>query len=354
VFSIIIPTYNRKKLLSETIDSVLHQSCTNWQLIIVDDNSTDGSYEFFKRLYQNDLRIDIIQQKKKTRGAPSCRNLGVKMAKHELIIFLDSDDLMAPWCIERRHDAITNSKPKDIYLFDALEFTNKKTETYRLRSLQGHQNPLRAFLNLESVWQTSCAVWKKSALEKIGGWDNECQIWQDGEIHIRALLSGLDWIWMETLPDVFIRKHDESLRISNMQNSSVRLISLTKTYMKIGSEMKNSEDKELFIKNYSELIANHCEVMRRDQLAIYLKWFKENNPPVRNKKLIHSYLKLVSKFRVDGIGLKLLYQFRKISIPFKRHNFFSTNDQISPKKLNQLVELNLKSDHPITGVSILK
>jgi glycosyltransferase involved in cell wall biosynthesis len=89
--SVIIPTYNRKEFLGRAIDSVLRQTCQNFELLIIDDGSDDGTDEFVaaygnavRYLYQDNL------------GPAAARNTGIRAARHGLLAFLDSDDCFAP------------------------------------------------------------------------------------------------------------------------------------------------------------------------------------------------------------------------------------------------------------------
>ena len=90
LFSIIIPTYNREKFIVKTIQSVLSQTYTNFELIIVDDGSTDNTEKFVRNVKDN--RIKFFKKENKERGA--ARNYGTNKAKGDYITFLDSDDLL--------------------------------------------------------------------------------------------------------------------------------------------------------------------------------------------------------------------------------------------------------------------
>lgn len=91
-FSIIIPTYNRAGLIGLTINSILNQSYGNFEIIIVDDGSTDNTEEIIKKI--NHQKIIYLKQKNTERGA--ARNLGISYATGEYITFVDSDDLLYP------------------------------------------------------------------------------------------------------------------------------------------------------------------------------------------------------------------------------------------------------------------
>src|SRR6266852_5848274 len=100
--AIITPTKNRLKLLCEAMDSVQRQSFDAWEHIIVDDGSDDGTAEEVARRASADPRVRYLRCPGETAGANVCRNLGVTESCAALIIFLDSDDLLRPQCLEQR------------------------------------------------------------------------------------------------------------------------------------------------------------------------------------------------------------------------------------------------------------
>ena len=100
--SVIIPIYNRATVIGETIESLKRQSYTFWEAIIVDDGSTDNSREIVSGLSNSDTRIKLIQRTKMPKDASVCRNIGIENCRGKDILFLDSDDLLAPCCLEER------------------------------------------------------------------------------------------------------------------------------------------------------------------------------------------------------------------------------------------------------------
>jgi teichuronic acid biosynthesis glycosyltransferase TuaG len=99
--SIITPLYNSGKYVKETIESVLSQTYTNWEMIIVDDCSTDNGVEIIQEYAKKDSRIKLISLAKNS-GAAVARNTAIKVAKGFYIAFLDSDDLWKPEKLERQ------------------------------------------------------------------------------------------------------------------------------------------------------------------------------------------------------------------------------------------------------------
>lgn len=99
--SIIMPNYNCEKFIEETINSVLSQTYNNWELLIVDDCSTDKSVEIIKKFCEQDERIKLFINEKNS-GAAASRNWALREASGKWIAFLDSDDLWLPEKLEKQ------------------------------------------------------------------------------------------------------------------------------------------------------------------------------------------------------------------------------------------------------------
>lgn len=99
--SIIMPLYNSKKYVKESIDSVLTQTYCDWELLITDDCSTDGSFEYVQELIKNEPRARIFKLEKNS-GAAVARNNSINEAAGKFIAFLDSDDLWASNKLEKQ------------------------------------------------------------------------------------------------------------------------------------------------------------------------------------------------------------------------------------------------------------
>ncbi|HSN65370.1 MAG TPA: glycosyltransferase family 2 protein [Fusibacter sp.] len=99
--SIITPSYNSSKFISATINSVLSQTVTHWEMIIVDDCSTDNSVEIIQSCVEKDSRIKLIELTRNS-GAAVARNKAIEMAQGRYIAFLDSDDLWLPSKLEKQ------------------------------------------------------------------------------------------------------------------------------------------------------------------------------------------------------------------------------------------------------------
>ena len=125
--SIIVPLYNTKKLLSETIESVLSQTYTNWEMIIVDDCSTDGSYEYAMTFSEKDQRIQVYKLDCNS-GPGAATKYGFEKAKGEMIAFLDSDDLWMPVKLERQIKFMTDHQ----YEFTCTDYEQINEKSSRI------------------------------------------------------------------------------------------------------------------------------------------------------------------------------------------------------------------------------
>lgn len=144
--SVIVPVYNTEEYLMDAVKSIQDQSFTNWELILIDDGSTDGSGKRCDQFAEVDCRIRVFHTE--NRGYSSARNTGIYNASGEWVIFLDSDDYLAPDALQRMLDrsegsdlvmALYQTIPahtrkedgiKEIYVESLLELGDILTELY--------------------------------------------------------------------------------------------------------------------------------------------------------------------------------------------------------------------------------
>ena len=119
--SVIVPVYNVEKYLSATLDSLLSQTFGDYEVLCVDDGSTDGSLSVLKEYAAKEERIKVVEQS--NRGASAARNAALDRASGEYIAFLDSDDLMHPQMLEVMLRALTETGSDMVYC-DICRFTD--------------------------------------------------------------------------------------------------------------------------------------------------------------------------------------------------------------------------------------
>ena len=130
--SVVIPCYNQEKYVAECLDSVLAQTFSDFEVIVVNDGSTDESLKILEEYAKKDNRIIILNQS--NQGVVASRNNAINMARGKYIYPLDADDLIAPTCLEKLYQAIEKSNYRvvacnvrtfglDSYFFEQPKFT---------------------------------------------------------------------------------------------------------------------------------------------------------------------------------------------------------------------------------------
>lgn len=229
--SIIIPNFNRASYLKESLESVVNQNYTHWEVLVVDDGSSDESKKIVANLIKEDARVKWIERKGNLKGASVCRNLGIKEASGDFVVFLDSDDLLASHCLEQRLEIMNKNPELDFAVFKMQFFENAPGDDQRLWNLKNKESELQRFLKLDAVWQTSGPIWKREALLKIGGFNPHLACWQDIDIHLKALFANLNYKLCYDLPvDCYYRKNSTESISQSSTNSPEKLKSKIKLY----------------------------------------------------------------------------------------------------------------------------
>lgn len=128
LISIIIPVFNREKLLPETLNSIVVQTHSDWECILVDDSSTDGSYIVMKQYEEKDSRFRIFKRPANlNKGANACRNYGFSQALGKYIKWFDSDDIMLSSHLEIAITFLVNNN-LDFVVTDTINFNDETKE----------------------------------------------------------------------------------------------------------------------------------------------------------------------------------------------------------------------------------
>lgn len=217
--SVITPTKNRLQLLTETMDSAAKQTFEAWEHIIVDDGSDDGTADEVKARAASDSRVRYVQRTGTIAGANVCRNIGISQSRAELLVFLDSDDLLAPECLARRVAIMDHNRDLDFATFQTGVFQNTPGDLGRQFNAEILGDDLLRFLLFECPWQTTAPTWRKRALQRIGSFDESLLSWQDIELHVRAIAGGLHYVRFAEV-DHYMRWQNETTKTSIEQRRS--------------------------------------------------------------------------------------------------------------------------------------
>jgi len=157
--TVIIPNFNKSKYLEQCINSVLNQTFKSWNLIVIDDASTDESKKILNK-FINHKQIAIIKLKK-NKGVSFCRNLGMRLAQAEYISFLDSDDYWLEDKLEKHLNFLKNKN----YVFsytDYFFFNENNKNVKKTTNLHSEFN-LLSFVKNTSI-NTSTIILKKNSI----------------------------------------------------------------------------------------------------------------------------------------------------------------------------------------------
>lgn len=162
--SIIIPTYNRAHLIGETLDSILVQSYTNWECIVVDDGSKDGTEAVVMDYVNRDTRFQFHKRPKKYKpGGNGARNYGFDVSKGEYVNWFDSDDLMLTDAVQSKLDAFEENV--DFVVGNSLNFDEEGniSRPYVLKC----DIPITAenFINQSIGWITNDVLIKREVVQ---------------------------------------------------------------------------------------------------------------------------------------------------------------------------------------------
>ena len=182
--SVIIPTYNCARLIGRSIKSVLNQTYRDFELIIVDDSSTDNTDKIVKKFQEQDKRVKYIRHDK-NKGGSAARNTGIKLARGEFIAFLDSDDEWLPKKLEKQIKAMKDL-PFDIWGGIYCGFYYVGSKKYRAVKALKRGILQKEILNREvDIGAGSTALLTRNAISKIGLFDESFERHQDLEYLIR-------------------------------------------------------------------------------------------------------------------------------------------------------------------------
>ncbi|PJB28034.1 hypothetical protein CO110_10670, partial [Candidatus Desantisbacteria bacterium CG_4_9_14_3_um_filter_40_11] len=191
--SIVIPTHNRSSILLQTLRSVLSQTFSDFECLIIDDHSTDENTRLIAKEFSlKDKRFKAYELPFVKSGANAVRNYGLGLSKGEFINFLDSDDIFSAQKIEMQLNEFDATPALDAVSCRHIAFRETPgdvSEQYKFAPPESWLDVLFFPSNaMGGLWGTPCPLWRKKSLLQIGGWSEQYIVWTDPELNLRALL----------------------------------------------------------------------------------------------------------------------------------------------------------------------
>lgn len=183
--SVVIPTYNREKTIERSVNSILNQKLEDWELIIIDDCSTDNTIAIVQELIAKDNRIKLFQQPENG-GANRARNKGIELASASCVTFLDSDDVLAKNTLLLQYEMFSGNKKLGVCYVGADYYCGEE-KLSTVHHLERGNLETFLFLNLKGLGSsTSGFSVRKEVFNEVGNFDDEMVSQQDLDFLVRA------------------------------------------------------------------------------------------------------------------------------------------------------------------------
>lgn len=202
LISIIIPAYNVEDYIEECVASAFAQSYSPIEVICIDNNSSDGTWDKLQQL--KELYPSLIVEKELKPGAPAARNKGLALSKGQWLQFLDADDLLLPGKIKHQVGLIKDDAQ---VCFIAAASEKLSIDGQIFKSVPKLDDPIKSLFTT-NLGNTCSNLWNRSYVEQIGGWDENIKSSQEADLMFRLLQVNRKVVF-DILPLTVIRERPE-------------------------------------------------------------------------------------------------------------------------------------------------
>lgn len=273
--SVVIPTYNRKQLITRSIDSVLNQTFQDFELIIVDDCSTDGTGELIAS-YQ-DPRIVYIRNNHNL-GAGGSRNAGAAIAGGEYIAFQDSDDEWLPDKLEKQMAMITtkaeySGKKVGMVYCEHWNHVNGESVIFPWASIpeENKSGDIFSYLLYSPLISTQTMLVKRSVWQQVGGFSTKINSLEDWEFSIRVAREHAILLAKEPLVKIYATAEGVNHNQENRFQSEFYILQKYQEYYSTAEALRTK-----FLGIVKRNVRQENKLIYRDSVLNYLNWLLQN------------------------------------------------------------------------------
>ena len=288
--SICVPTYNRKDYLRETLDSIFAQTYKDYEVVVVDDGSTDGTAEMLKNISPL-----IRYYWQENSGDAAARNRLIKLARGEYITFIDSDDLLMHDAVERMMNVMEVEGGEAIVYGPYLRIDRNGHVYGRFKSRQ-YSGYITKYL-FQNIFVYSCgSMFPKKVLETAGGFDTSLPVCSDYDLWLRLSLKYRFVALAE--PTFKRRRHAKNLSAVSTENRILELKVLERFYYEKGGDKvvpKRTAMHRLSREEYRVALA----ALREGKLQVAREYLKKSFRHHPNPKSAIMMLPAMLKRRSD-------------------------------------------------------
>ena len=298
--SVIVPVLNREKEIEECIHSVLEQSCTDWELLIIDSGSTDRSKEICQRLAAVEQRIRLLDA---PRGVSKARNIGVDAATGRYLFFLDSDDVIHPSLLEtlyvgmEEHQAgMAGTKKANVLQSKWSDFSSRP-RTHKgigkTRFLSNHEAIEAIFRSTTPLNSIGGVMMRKSLIGETR-FREDLHIGEDFLFMYENLIKGADALFVEPTW-YFVRIHENNLSWDYSYN---------------GFYSRFYRRKLVWLQEEAFGRMDNVRLQKSDALDVYLRCLKQHRKADQETAKMQETMKAHKKELLPGLSPKQKLQFR--------------------------------------------
>lgn len=259
-FSIIVPVYNVENYLPKCVESVLRQTFKDYEVILVDDGSTDHSGKLCDGYACRDMRFRVLHQR--NHGLSQARNAGLEAAKGEWIAFVDSDDWIEPEMLQVL-DGEIEKNPADLYRFNMRKVNEKGKETERLlycvenggiffeTEQEKFEFYFHVFMQYKIGWEVCGGIYKRNLIKKKKMKFEKTQdiFAEDYLFTFRYMLCVNEVRWLCNIFYNYFQRHKSTMYSLNLSTVLPRLVQ----WGEWGYVYAKKERMYYFVRNYEQL-----------------------------------------------------------------------------------------------------
>lgn len=224
LISVVIPVYNREKSIKQCINSVLDQSYSNLEILVIDDLSKDNTVQIVQSINSDKVKLILSDKKIFAQGA---RNLGIKSAKGDWIVFLDSDDVLTEHSILLRYNIVKES-PNIDFVYGDVSVDNRICQFKNMNNKSNQEIKLYILKEL-CLCPFSVIMARKKSIEQIGYLDEKYLAWQDDSFVLSFIIGGFNIKHCENIvAKMYISDNSISLNFKNRLQGVSRIVSIYK------------------------------------------------------------------------------------------------------------------------------
>jgi len=223
IVSIIVPVYNGIKYISNTLDTLLAQSFKSFEVLLINDGSTDTSLAFIQQLAEKDNRIRVLD--KVNGGIANARNYGINLAQGEFIAFCDQDDFWEPNKLQKQIPLFSNDSVGLVYSLITKEVTYPFRSKIVIEAQNGRGSVFNSLIR-ENLVPTCSVIVRKGIIVKVGGFNEKRDLMgvDDWDVWLRvSLVADFDFVPGALATHIY---HGENYSLNNLAMHNAELFCL--------------------------------------------------------------------------------------------------------------------------------